>query len=133
MSTVEGDDEQQKMLERIKAGWSANRRAVYDAVVDLNHANKQASRKAIADASGKPLQIVDDHCRNLKEEGFIRPIMPGIFEPVEQLPDRPISGTILPNGRYKLEVGDQVLDLSMREARNAGLLLGGIGIQFGRY
>jgi hypothetical protein len=53
-------------------------------------------------------------------------VVPGIFEPIDQSVDRAISGTMVPNGRYKLEVGDQVLDLTLREARQIAVLTGGV-------
>jgi hypothetical protein len=122
----------QQTQARIMEGWSPNRRSVYQAIVDLCEANQPASRKAIADSIGKPMQIVDDHCRNLKEDGFIRPVYPGVFAPVDTTPDRPISGTITPDGRYKLEVGDVLVELSLREARTVAALTGGVALQLGR-
>jgi hypothetical protein len=97
----------------------SNRSVVYQAIVDLCAANRQASRKAICDYTDLPLSIVDDHVKNLKDDGVIRVVVAGIFEPVDQTPDRPISGTMIPNGLYKLEIGDMVIQLTMREARAA--------------
>jgi hypothetical protein len=118
-------------LADLMENWSPNRRKVFQAIFELCEAGKQASRRTICEASGLSMQIVDDHCRNLKTGGFIRLINNGMFAPVEQSADRPISGTILPSGRYKLEIGDQVMDLSLREARLVALLTGGVGMQFG--
>jgi hypothetical protein len=105
----------------------SNRLVVLQAIVDLCAANRQASRRAISDYTDLPMVIVDDHVKNLKDDELIRTVVPGIFEPVDQTADRAVSGTFLPNnGRYKLEIGDLVLDLTMREARAAAVLLGGV-------
>jgi hypothetical protein len=111
---------------------ASNRQAVFQAIVDLCGAGRQASRQAVCDFTGLKMTIVDDHVKNLKDDGMIRLVVNGIFEPVDQTPDRAVSGTIVPNGRYKLEIGDTVLDLTLREARNVGLLTGGLGLLQGR-
>ena len=111
---------------------ASNRQVVLQAINDLAAANRQASRKAICDMTGLKLSIVDDHVKNLKEDGLIRLVVNGIFEPIDQAPDRAVSGTLVPNGRYKLEIGDTCLDLTLREARNIGLLTGGLGLLVGR-
>ncbi len=129
---IRRESAQPESLKEIIESWSPNRRAVYQAVAELCEANKPASRQTVSEAAGKAIQIVDDHLRNLKFDGFIRLISNGLFAPVEQEPDRAITGTITASGRYKLEVGDQVLDLSLREARNIGALTSGLGMQFGR-
>jgi hypothetical protein len=103
-----------------------SRQLVFQAVADLCAANRQASRKAVSDVTDLAMSIVDDHIKNLKDDGLIRMVVPGIFEPVDQAMDRAVSGTMVPNGRYKLEVGDQVLDLTLREARQIAVLTGGV-------
>lgn len=113
--------------------WSPNRQAVYRAIAELCEVNKPATRQAITEAAGVPFSIVDDHVKNLKTDGYIHLVGKfGMFAPVEQTPDRSISGTITPAGRYLLEIGDKVLDLSMREARMVAGLTAGVAIQFGR-
>lgn len=104
----------------------SNRQVVLQAILDLAAANRQASRKAICDVTGLRMPIVDDHVRNLKEDELIRQVVPGIFEPIDQTPDRPVSGTIVPHGAYKLEIGDHVLELTLREAKNIALLTSGL-------
>ena len=111
---------------------TSNREAVFQAVVDLCASNQQATRKAISEATGLRMTIVDDHIKKLKADELIQLVINGVFEPVVRAKDRPVSGTIVPNGGYKLEIGDICLDLTLREARNVGLLTGGLGLQFGR-
>lgn len=114
-TTIEAEDKPQ-----------SNRQVIYRAIADLCAANRQASRKAICDLTDLPMSIVDEHVKNLKVDGLIRAVVPGIFEIIDQTPDRAVSGTFVPNGRYKLEVGDQVLDLTMREARAVAIVTGGV-------
>jgi hypothetical protein len=99
---------------------------VYQAIVDLCNANRQASRKAVSDYTDLSMSVVDDHIKNLKADEVIRMVVPGIFEPVDQNPDRAVSGTFLPGGLYKLEVGDLVIQLTLREARSVAVVTGGV-------
>jgi len=108
------------------------RQVVFQAIVDLWNVNRQASRRAICDMTGLAMTVVDDHVKNLKDDGLIRLVVNGIFEPVDQTPDRAISGTMVPNGKYKLEIGDVCLDLTLREARNIALTTGGLLLLGGR-
>jgi hypothetical protein len=110
----------------------SNRMVVFQAISDLCNAGRQASRRAICDFTGLPMSIVDDHVKNLKDDGEIRLVVNGIFELVDKTPDRAVSGTIVPNGGYKLEIGDIVLDLTLREARAIALLTGGLNMLMGR-
>jgi len=110
----------------------SNRQVVKQAITDLCTAGRQASRQAICDFTGLKMSIVDDHVKNLKDDGEIRLVVNGIFELVDQTPDRAVWGGITAEGRYKMEVGDVVLDLTLREARNIGLLTGGLWALQGR-
>lgn len=102
------------------------RQMVYQAIVDLCDANRQASRRAICDITGLTMTVVDDHVKNLKEDEMIRTVIAGIFEPVDRVPDRAVSATMVPNGKFKLEIGEHVLELTLREARNVAIMTGGL-------
>jgi len=103
----------------------SNRAIVMQAITDLCDANRQASRGAIVELTGLRLSIVDEHVKSLKEEGRVRSPVAGVFEPVDVTPDRAVSGTVIPSGRFKLEIGDHVIDLTLREARNVALVTHG--------
>lgn len=107
-----------------------SRQQVLQAIRDLHAANRQPSRHTISEVLGVKLSIVDEHIKNLKDEGLIIPVIRGIFEPVDTRQDRAVSGTWTEDelGRtvYKLEVGDHCLDLSPRETRHVALLTGGV-------
>lgn len=103
----------------------SNRAVVLQAILDLCASNRHASRGAIVEVTGLKLGIVDEHVKTLKEDGQIRAVIPGVFEPVETSPDRAVSGTVVPSGRFKLEIGDTCLDLTLREARAVAMVTAG--------
>lgn len=107
---------------------------VFNAIKELRAVNRQASRQAIADyLGGLTLSIVDEHCGNLmKEDQLIRRVALGQYEVIDQRPDRPVWGGIVAGGLFKLEIGETVLELTLGEARNVGLLTGGLGLLMGR-
>lgn len=108
------------------------RRIIYDCIVALHSANRQASRQVIASETSLKFSIVDDHVKRLKDDGLIRLVVNGVFEPVDIEPDRAVSATFVPRGKVKLEIGETVLDLTMREARAVAMATGGILLVFGR-
>ena len=101
--------------------------AVFQCFVDLCGANPpvQATRQAVSESMGVPFRIIDEHTDRLLAKGRLRRILPGVFEPVDQTEIRAVSCTLLPDGRAKIECGDDLLTLSMREGWAAyGLLEG---------
>jgi DNA-binding transcriptional ArsR family regulator len=106
---------------------------VLDCVCDLVRADQPAHRTNIASILGLKLSVVDDHLKRMKNEGVIKLIERGRYVPVPQArPDRSVSHTITPDFLIKLEVGDEVLDLSLREARMVALVIGGVALAFGQ-
>ena len=70
--------------------------------------------------------IIDDRLSKLVEDGFICRAERGVFVPIIQHPaSRVISKTILPDGTTVIDVGDEVLTLTPREAMSLGKLLMG--------
>lgn len=105
---------------------------VLQAIIDLVGQNRVASRQAIVKETGLGMKSVDEAVRTLLQDELIRRPVNGVFEPVDQRPDRAVSGTILPNGLYKLEIGDICLELTPRETRCIGELTFGKAMLFGR-
>jgi hypothetical protein len=106
---------------------------VYRAIVECREVGRIATRASISKMTNLPLTIVDDRVKHLKAIEQIRLAgnVSGVFEPCEdRLEDRPVYAGIMNNGIVKVEVGDTVLDLTQREARNLGALLGGLALQF---
>ena len=109
-----------------------NRELVYQCLVDLNEHNKMASRQRISQITGLKLSIVDDHIDRLKNEGLVHSLYAGVFEPVDQTPDRNISTTSLSQGRLKIEIGDDVCtNLTPREQLSLAKQLAGVLLAFG--
>lgn len=92
-----------------------NREIVLQCITDLCEHNQGASRIRIIAITGLKPATVDEQVERLKDDGLIRALYAGVYEPIDTLEDRAISTTALPRGRMKLEVGDVVLDLTPRE------------------
>jgi hypothetical protein len=105
---------------------------VYRCIVDLCSINRVATREVVVQETGLKFSVVDDHVKKLREADKIRKVVNGVYEPVEMVEDRPVSGTVVPGGRYKLEIGDNVLQLTLREVRAIAAVTGGVALQFGR-
>lgn len=112
---------------------TTNNQRILQAIVECQNANKVCTRKVIMEMTGLKQTIVDDHVKRLKADEVIFSAMPGVFEPTKNLhEDRLVSTTFLQDGMVKVEIGDNVLIVSMREARWVWMGLGGIAHQFGR-
>jgi hypothetical protein len=104
---------------------------VYRAIVECRDANRICTRQVIRDMTGLPLPIVDDRVKFLYSIHKIRRPMNGVYEPEDDLSEeRVVSATIMLNGKVKVETGDFLVELSQREARNLGVLLAGLSLQF---
>ena len=93
-----------------------NRDIVLQCIIDICAHNGYASRAKIVELTSLRMTAVDEQIDRLKTDGLIRPLYNGVFEPVDQTEDRCVSTTTLPFGRTKVEVGDQLLELTPREA-----------------
>lgn len=93
-----------------------NKEIVFQVIVDLCEHNQGASRARIVELTHLKMTTVDEQVKRLKEDGRIRALFNGVFEPVDQSIDRCVSTTTLPFGRTKVEVGDQLMELTPREA-----------------
>ncbi len=99
---------------------------VFDAVRDLRELDQIATRDTVAELTGLKLAIVDDRLRALVDDGKLKRLLRGIYELVETFPEpRELSCSILSNGWVKLELGDDLLELTPTEARRAVRALGG--------
>lgn len=103
---------------------------VYDAIVELHALEQIITREALADHLNLKLSIIDDKLKTLANDGLIARIQRGVYVPVEKYPPtRPISHTELPDGTVILDIGDDVLKLTPREARTLAVMLGARAIQ----
>lgn len=103
---------------------------VFDAIVELHALEQIITREGLADHLNLKLSIIDDKLKSLANDGLIARIQRGVYAPVEKYPPtRPISHTELPDGTVVLDVGDDVLKLTPREARTLAVMLGARAIQ----
>lgn len=56
-----------------------------------------------------------DHLDALIDDGLVYRVRRGLYAPVDHKPTRPISITDMPDGSVKIEVGDEMLNLSVNE------------------
>jgi hypothetical protein len=99
---------------------------IFDAVRDLREADQIATRETVAELTGLKLAIVDDRLRSLVDDARLKRLLRGVYELVESFPEpRTMSCTIRSDGWVKLDVGDDVLDLTPSEARRVSRALGG--------
>lgn len=103
---------------------------VFDAIVELHALEQIITREGLAGHLNLKLSIIDDKLKSLANDGLIARIQRGVYAPVEKYPPtRPISHTELPDGTVVLDVGDDVLKLTPREARTLAVMLGARAIQ----
>lgn len=99
---------------------------VLDWVIDLHQKEQIVTREVLMSAMGLKLSIIDEHLSNLVNDGKLRRVRRGVFQPVQQMPPpRAMSKTLLPDGWVKLEIGEDVLMLTPRESRMFASMLQG--------
>lgn len=103
----------------------SSRDQVYDAILELTDSETPAKAPDIARVTGLAMPIVYDSIKALKQRGRIFSDNGAFFAADEVQETQAVSHTILPDGRVKLEKGDQVMDLNPREARALAKTLAG--------
>ncbi|NMG71824.1 hypothetical protein [Parazoarcus communis] len=104
---------------------------IFEAVQDLYASEQLVTRETLADVTGIKLGIIDDRLGHLVDIGRVRRVQRGVYVPMEHhAPARAITRTLLPDGGSILEIGDEVLQLTPREARLLGELMAGAGQQY---
>lgn len=99
---------------------------IFQTVQDLHNAGRVATRSVVKDMTGQSYSVVDDHVKRMLEDGRLRRVAPGVFEPVEEMPEtRAVFVGRLSNGMWKLEIGDLCVDLNPSEARTLASMLVG--------
>lgn len=121
------------MMQETSQPKRTTRQIVMQAIITLTEHNQAASRQRIQElAGGLSYAAVDMMLKRLKDEGQIRVVASGYYEPIDQTVDRLISTTSLPHGRLKLEIGDDVVtNLTPREALALAKQLAGLLFAFG--
>lgn len=97
----------------------------------LTATGRTAHRLTIADITGLKLSIVDDHLKRMRSDGRLKLIERGKYIAIPLArEDRLISHTMLPDWTHKVEIGDDVMVLTMKEARDLSVMLAGITLMF---
>lgn len=101
----------------------SKKQQVLEAVNDLHNKELPASRTTISELLGIKQTVVDDCLKTLADDELIYRVCSGVYAPVIQHPPaRQIWKAVLPDGTVKLDIGDDVLTLTPKEAR----ILGGL-------
>jgi hypothetical protein len=94
------------------------RMTIMDAIRDLHNQEQIVTREVLRETTGLKMTLVDDHIAGLLADEKIRRVKAGVFMPMDAPPPaRPISVTDMPDGIVILEIRDQVMHLTPREAR----------------
>ncbi|MFT4267919.1 MAG: hypothetical protein QM586_11980 [Xenophilus sp.] len=113
------------------ANHTTARQLVLEAVQDLHAREQIVTRETLAQVTGLSLTKIDDRLKTLVEDGEVARVQRGVFVPVVQHPPaRAISRTLLPDGRCKVELGDEMLTLTPREGRMLAELMAGAAAAF---
>lgn len=108
-----------------------SRHVVLDTIIELHSSGRLATRQVIADILNQPPSRVDEHVKALYQDGAIRRVLPGVYEPVLAVAaSRAVSITRLLDGTVKLEVGDACIDLTPNESRAVASMLMGTAFDF---
>ncbi|MEG2469115.1 MAG: hypothetical protein RSB86_17215 [Comamonas sp.] len=97
----------------------SNRERVWTTIMELHSQGQIVTRQRVQELSKLSFHIVDGHITNLIErDGTLRRVMNGVFEPVAAFVEtRAITVTDHPDGTTKLEIGDEVIQLTPNEVR----------------
>ena len=103
---------------------------VLDAVIELHNQEQIVTRETLARYIDLPLSVIDERLKILANDGLIARVQRGVYVPVVQHAiTRPISHTELPDSTVILDIGDEVLKLTPKEARTLGTMLANRAMQ----
>lgn len=104
---------------------------IWDAVIDLYNQEQVVTRESLAELTGLSITKIDDHVGRMVDSEQLRRVRPGVFVPIPRYDaPRPVYGSMTTDGFFVLEVGEQVVVMQPREARQAGALMAGQFAQF---
>ena len=103
---------------------------VLRAIIDLDAHDKRPTRQAIAAITHLAIPRISESINTLFDAGKIKRLYDGVWIPVDTTPDRVISASPMPQGRLKIELGDEIITLTPRESFELAKLVGGILLAF---
>lgn len=107
-----------------------NKSLILEAVEDLHNLEQTVTRTVLQHHTGLKLTTIDDHLKNLVNDGLIYRVQTGVFVPAFQHPPaRPVSVMMLPDGTTIHDIGDDVIKLTPREQRMHSALTAGFSAQ----
>lgn len=91
---------------------------VFECIQDLHNREIPVTRERLAARFGVAMMVVDHHIKQLLSSDRIIKVRAGLYAPKFVEPQsRAVSTTFLNNGFIKLEIGDDVLQLTPTESR----------------
>lgn len=105
---------------------------ILETIIDLHNKDTPASRITVAKMTGIKQTVVDYYLKELADDGVIYRVCNGVYAPAFQHPpSRTIYKSILPDGTVKIDIGDDVLTLTPKEARTLGGLMFAEATEYG--
>ena len=102
---------------------------VFEAIRQIHDAGGEPTRERIVTLTGLKPTTVDDRIKVLRGEGMISPLKQ-CYRPLHQhVAAQAVSCTVMPNGVYKIEKGDEVMTLVPAEARQLAPMLAGKALE----
>ncbi len=102
---------------------------VFEAIRQIHDAGGEPTRERIVAMTGLKPTTVDDRIKVLRGEGMISPLKQ-CYRPLHQhVAAQAVSCTVMPNGVYKIEKGDEVMTLVPAEARQLAPMLAGKALE----
>ncbi|KGG90971.1 hypothetical protein P245_14505 [Comamonas thiooxydans] len=102
---------------------------VFEAIRQIHDAGGEPTRERIVALTGLKPTTVDDRIKVLRGEGMISPLKQ-CYRPLHQhVAAQAVSCTVMPNGIYKIEKGDEVMTLVPAEARQLAPMLAGKALE----
>ncbi|THJ36185.1 hypothetical protein E8K88_02665 [Lampropedia aestuarii] len=99
---------------------------VLDACIALSNAEQNITADNVVDLTGLKRDKVQYMLKDLKTRGDLHSSTRGVYTLVESHPEaRAISLTIACNGMTKVEIGDEILEVTPAEARQIAMLFAG--------
>lgn len=108
-----------------------SRSEVLGVIRDMHNQEQIITRETLAAQMDLPMRIIDDNVGALCDSGQVARVQRGVYVPTEVHPiARVCSVTMLPDGTVKLDIGDEVLTLTPKEARIVATMLSGHATQY---
>jgi len=121
-------------MKKLNATEKSSAEILLEVIQDMHAQEQIVTRETLCSQKGLTTLTktqIDDRLAYLENNGRIVRVQRGVYVPAEQhRPARNVYTSILPDGTTVLEVGEQKLVLSPREARMVGQAMAGSAQQF---